>query len=177
MDDSTYNLYYQAVNDKETEVMVGMVESGQIAVDEWAEYGAIIHDACWTGNAEYARRLIELGADVNLSPENRLTPLHAAVGYNHIDVARILPQNDADVNASTAFPSSSQYTWSPHFGETPLHLAVLFCGTEMVQLLLDSGAKHDATDAMSATPLDYLRRKTWIKCEQDVDAMKSLFNR
>ena len=176
MDDSIYKLYYQAVNDKQTEVMVGMVESGQISVDEWAEYGAIIHDACWTGNAEYAGRLIELGADVNLSPENNLTPLHAAVGYNHIDVARILIENGADVNAKTAFPSSSQYTWSPHFGETALHLAVLFCSAEMVQLLLDASAKQDAKDAMLATPLDYLRRKNWIRCEQDVDAMKSLFN-
>ena len=176
MDSSTYSMYYEAVNDKETDVMIGMVETGRITVNQWAEYGAIIHDACWTGNAQYAQRLIELGADVNLSPENNLTPLHAAVGYNHIEVARILLDNGADVNAATAFPSVSQYTWSPHFGETALHLAVLFCGSEMIQMLLESGAQIDAKDGTAATPGDYLKRKFWIKCEQDLKEMKSLLN-
>lgn len=175
MDGPTYTEYYEAVHAQQTDVLIGMVEAGRIEVDEWAEYGALIHDAAWTGNAEYAKRLIELGANVNISPEkNKLTPLHAAAGYNHIEVARILLENGADVDATTVFQGPSQYTWAPHFGETPLHLAVLFCGMEMVQLLLDAGAQPGAPDGTSATPIVYLKRKSWIKCEQDVDAMKSL---
>ena len=177
MDKSTYKEYYNAVNAAQTDAMIEMIERGRIEVNELSEYGALIHDACWTGNAEYAKRLIEIGADVNICPpekESKLTPLHAAVGYNHVEVARILLASGADVNAQTKFRSRSQYSWSPHFGETPLHLAVLFCGTEMIRLLLDAGADRSAQDGTLATPSDYLRRKTWIQCEQDLGAMKSL---
>ncbi len=31
------------------------------------------------------------------------TPLHIAVGYNHVDAAKVLLQHDADVNAIDTF--------------------------------------------------------------------------
>ena len=175
MDDATYKEFFRAIDAAETDAVIALIEAKRLGIDEIFDYGAPIHNAGWTGNSELARRLAELGANVNSSnPKDGLTPLHAAVGYNYVDTARVLLEHGAEVNARTTFAGRSQYTWSPHFGETPLHLAVLFCDTEMIQLLLDAGADRKAADGTSATPIDYLRRKSWIKCEQDVDAMKSL---
>ena len=178
MDNATYTEFFRAIDARETEAVIALIEAKKLGLDEIFDYGAPIHNAGWTDNAELARRLAELGADVNIvNPKDGLTPLHAAVGYNHLDTALVLLEQGADVNVKTTFAGHSQYTWSPHFGETPLHLAVLFCGTEMVQLLLDAGADRDAQDGTSAKPMNYLKRKSWIKCEQDVSAMKSLLKK
>ena len=175
MDGETYKEFFRALYASETDVIIALIEANKLGLDEVFDYGAPIHNAGWTGNAELARRLGERGADVNIvNPKDGLTPLHAAVGYNHLETTRVMLELGADVNATTVFAGHSHYTWSPHFGETPLHLAVLFCGTEMVQLLLDAGAIRDAQDGASATPQDYLKRKKWIKCEQNVPAMMSL---
>ncbi len=175
MDQETYEEFFRASDARETETVIGLIESKRLGIDEFSEYGAAIHNAAWTGNADLALRLIKLGADVNIANSvDGLTPLHAAVGYNHLAVARALIENGADVNAKTTFAGHSQYTWSPHFGETPLHLATLFCGTEMVEILLDAGANPNLQDGTSATPLDYLKRKTWVRVEQDVKAMNTL---
>ncbi len=47
----------------------------------------------------------------------------------------------------------------------------------MIQLLLDAGADPAAQDGTSATPFNHLRRKSWIKCERFLAAMKALFER
>ena len=77
-------------------------------------------------------------------------------------------------NAKTAFASKSNYTWTPHFGETPMHLAALFCGTEMIQLLLAAGADPGVLDGATATPQDYLKRQRWIRCERDIKSMEMM---
>ncbi len=154
---------------------IKLIEDGRMGIDEIGGYGAPIHNTAGTNNAELARQLVELGANVNITnPNDGLTALHVAVGYNHVKTARVLLAHGAEINAKTVFAAGSEYLWSPHFGETPLHLACMFCGTEMIQLLLDAGADRDARDGTSAKPLTYLFRKSWIKCEQDVDAMKAL---
>ena len=167
--------FFEASNARDPEA-IKLIEDGRLGIDDLFAYGAPIHNAAGTNNAELARQLLELGANVNITnPNDGLTALHVAAGYNHVETARVLLAHGAEVNARTVFAADSEYTWGPHFGETPLHLACMFCGTEMIQLLLDSGADRDARDGTSAKPFTYLFRKSWIKCEQDVDAMKELF--
>jgi ankyrin repeat protein len=75
------------------------------------------------------------------------TLLHDAVGQNHMDVAKYLLEEGADVNAVKTD------------GVTPLHMAARNGNTEMTKLLLERGAKIDAIDAKGWTPLD--RAQKW----------------
>lgn len=42
------------------------------------------------------RLLLEKGADPNVEGRNGLTPLHVATHYNHVNVALLLLEKDAD---------------------------------------------------------------------------------
>lgn len=111
-----------------------------------------------------------------MDEETYNTFFHAAAGYNHVSVARVLIENGAKVNAKTKFAGTSNYTWSPHFGETPLHLAVLLGGADMVNLLLEAGADPKQQDGTSATPGDHLRRLTWRPGERDTNGVRELLD-
>lgn len=73
------------------------------------------------------------------------TLLHHAARGGHVEVAALLVRRGADVNAVSGS------------GVTPLHLACLSHIPEMVQFLLDNGAKSSvaARDPLGATPLLY----------------------
>ena len=177
MDKETYNTFFEAIDAEDTKTVIGLIESQRLGLDELFDYGAPIHNAAWTNNAELARQLIQLGADVNICKEtDGLTPLHAAAGYNHVAVARVLIENGAEPNAKTKFAGRSEYTWSPHYGETPLHLAVLLGGAEMVKLLLDAGADPKQQDGTTATPGDYLKRLTWRPGQRDTSGVRELLS-
>ena len=177
MDKETYDAFFEALYAEDNKTIIDLIQSQRLGLDELFDYSAPIHNAAWTNNAELARQLIELGADVNICKEtDGLTPLHAAAGYNHVAVARVLVDNGAQIDAKTKFTGRSQYTWSPHYGETPLHLAVLLGSAEMVKLLLDAGADPSQQDGTSATPGDYLRRLTWRPDERDTSEVKELLD-
>ena len=87
------------------------------------------------GNLQNARNAIAQGADVNARDASlmRCTPLRWAAIYGHLGVARLLVQKGADVNARDL-----------RKGVAPLRCAVEH--PAMVKLLIESGAKVDATD-------------------------------
>lgn len=69
------------------------------------------------------------------------TPLHRAAYSNHVDVAKILVQYGANVNART------EYEW------TPLHSAVKWSNAETAAFLLQHGADVNALSQGKQTPL------------------------
>jgi ankyrin repeat protein len=86
------------------------------------------------------RLLLAKGADVNLADSWSMTAVTYAAKQGQIEDAKILIANDANIN----FVS----------GESPLYLAVVGAHTEMVELLLASGA--DANYKVRGyTPLHY----------------------
>ena len=61
-----------------------------------------LHCACWKGNLEAARLLLDRGADpgaINTNDHWGTTPLHAAAHANHKEIARLLLERGADVAA------------------------------------------------------------------------------
>src|ERR1035441_3629116 len=74
------------------------------------------------------------------------------------EAASLLLKNKADVNQAVAPSSQDQGQMRPDrgglTGDTPLHLAALCGETNIVQLLLKSGADANALNAAQLTPLD-----------------------
>jgi ankyrin repeat protein len=79
------------------------------------------------GHAAIARRLVEVGADVNVRQRHGWTPLHGAVHMGDADLVRFLLSHGADPKAAT------------DDGETAIDMARKAGDQQMVELL--SGAR------------------------------------
>ncbi|MFP3027769.1 MAG: ankyrin repeat domain-containing protein [Wolbachia sp.] len=93
-------------------------------------------------NIQQITELIEAGANINaVTTVQKETPLHIAVRYGHKEVAELLLNKGANVNAI------ERRKW------TPLHTAVRYGHKEVAELLLDRGANVNAVDKTGRTPL------------------------
>jgi hypothetical protein len=108
-------------------------------------------------------RLCELehGADANhADAETGETALHAALSSGRPGCAiavKVLLAKVADPNRATK-PGKETGAFMRDCrtkGETPLHRAAAFAGEEIVQMLLDAGAKIDARDVNGDSPLGW----------------------
>jgi len=100
-----------------------------------------LHVAVDNKQTELVKSLIEKGADVNATDNEKYTPLTLAVQSNNKDVVNILIERDADVDAR----DSSGYT--------PLLWATYSGNVEIVKILIDGGADVDIDDSYGTTPL------------------------
>lgn len=100
--------------------------------------------AAFFGHTAVAQYLIDQGANVSLAANNpmKVAPLHAAVSGRHFEIARMLVDSDADVNAR------QQQGW------TPLHGAAQSGDEALVKLLLAKGADREARADTGQTALD-----------------------
>ena len=98
--------------------------------------------ACKDGNIEDVKIMLKLGADANGKDIDQWTPLHMAAIKGHFEIAKLLIQNGADIDAK-----------SEYHKETPLHFAVLYGYSKIAELLLQNGADVDAQDNRKNTPL------------------------
>ena len=73
--------------------------------------------------------------------KNGFSLLHAAVKANQIEIALLLLERGAEVDAKT------------NGGTTPLHVAVDFNNVEMISILAKHGANIDAQSKLGRTPL------------------------
>lgn len=128
-----------------------------------------LFDAAWKGSAAAAQTLIAHGANVEVKDELGHAPEHMAIGEGHSEImkmilaarrnnqlskavekgdvakARKLLKEGADVNACGQGSMLHKMT--------PLHFAAGQGDVTIAQLLLDHGAKLEATDWQGATPL------------------------
>jgi len=75
-------------------------------------------------------------------------PLHVAAAKGHVDVARLLLERGADVNAKESV-----------YDATPLHIAALYGHADVARLLLEHGANPSIRDKDGGTPLDVAREE------------------
>jgi ankyrin repeat protein len=89
--------------------------------------------------------LLDHGAGVNAQRDDLWTPLHLALQFGELNVARMLLDHQADVNAQNAD------------GQAPLHLLSATqdeeIGLDLARLLLQRGANVNERDKDNATPL------------------------
>ena len=119
-----------------------------------------LHAAAWHGDLEMVRLLLNCKVDVDSRDNYGRTSMHAvSQGFSLIpniyqslsDVARLLLEHDADVNART---SRGFYS-----GQTPLHEAAQNNRIEVIHVLLEHGANAAAEDDQGRTPLN--RAAAW----------------
>jgi ankyrin repeat protein len=101
--------------------------------------------ASFFGHVEVVRFLLESGAEVNSSSQNRLkvTPLNSAAAGRHYEIAMLLLERGANPNIRQE-------------GDfVPLHSAAMNGQIEMVKILLQYGADKDLKSLDNKTARDY----------------------
>jgi ankyrin repeat protein len=135
-----------------------------------------IHDAVRSGDLAKVKALLKSHAEwLNSPDQNQKTPLHLALESGHIDMARYLIEQGADINLKDKDKATPLYNAAylgnleildlllkkgassineGNFrGQTPLHFACEKGHPEVATLLLDAGANIEAKDMLGRTPL------------------------
>lgn len=110
---------------------------------------APLHYAAACGYVEHVRKLLSLGAQVNIRDKQGNTPLHWAVAYNQLEIATMLltqkPTTKQQVNGANVCNDD---------GRTPLHWACAMGFQQLVSLLVEAGgALVNVSDIDGASPL------------------------
>lgn len=98
--------------------------------------------ACYRGNVEVVKFLIENVKDVNYKSQEGTALAGLSVKYNK-DLVMLLLKRNADPNIPDAT------------GSTPLFWAVKFGNKELIELLLKHKADKSIKDSMGITPFEY----------------------
>jgi len=108
------------------------------------------------GTGALARLLLQAGAPVDGQPGDTETPLMTAASYGDAEVARVLVEAGADLDA-TASPGAGGVP-----GGTALHHAAVFGMTEVVDVLVSAGASigHISEAAAAGDITGWLRADT-----------------
>lgn len=128
--------------------------------------GLLLHLAASCNQSNVVGVLIRHGAKVDALDLRGFTPLQMSAMQGATEVAALLLKNNADPNARITSPSpeigqrAMPMLMGPgtFAGDTALHLAALSCQTNVIDLLLTSGASVNATNAYGMTPLDMTRQ-------------------
>lgn len=115
------------------------------------------HDPDKKAQEKMILHLLKVGADVNETDKNGVTPLHRAVRFRSPAAVRLLIKQGADVNCQ------DKKSWS-----TPLHRAVTNTGApatkgkadeigEIIQILLEGGADPKIKNRMGKMPIEYVK--------------------
>jgi hypothetical protein len=107
------------------------------------EYEIPFFNAIFQNDIKGVQTSIATGFDVNTKDKNNMTALHVAVEFENLEIAKLLLQNKADINAQDKD------------GKTPLMYAVdgITENFEAVKLFIKSGAKLETRDKEGNTAL------------------------
>ncbi|MBN1531610.1 MAG: ankyrin repeat domain-containing protein [Spirochaetes bacterium] len=132
------NLLFWAVDSGHDEILFKLLDKGAdvnarfTSGPEFYSGWTMLHHTAYSGSLKKTRMLIQRGARVNATNNEKETPLHWASARGNLDVARALIVAGADVNVKCAK------------GDTPLIMASSQGKTETVKLLIQSGAQVNA---------------------------------
>ncbi len=104
--------------------------------------GRDLNKACFSGNLEEVKRLVNAGAEVNFKHINETTPLYNAVWRGHVSIVKFLISKGANLNAT-------------NFGikQPALFKACANGSFELVKILVEAGADINIKDSEGTTPL------------------------
>jgi ankyrin repeat protein len=99
----------------------------------------LLHFACQEGHFGVVKRLIELGATINVKNRKGVSPLSLACAYEKWDIVDYLMDHKADPNCNTAYDY------------VPLHFAASKNQLSLVRKMIEAGAEK----AMTSGSLDF----------------------
>ena len=102
----------------------------------------LLTTAAFRGETERVRQMLAHGAVSSARDQLKTTALHWAVSMGHLEVAELLVEHHADLNARAAD------------GCAPLHVAAREGDAELVTFLLDAGANPSLCNSAGSTALD-----------------------
>jgi ankyrin repeat protein len=133
-----FHLLNDAVSNDE---LISMIKSEGISINETDNNGnSPLHLAILSGESEYARSLINQGADLIIKNKLELSPLHLAVFLNNEDVASLLLLKGAEIDMKG------------NSGYTPLHIASELNHVSLAKDLLSMGANPRIKTDQKLTP-------------------------
>ncbi len=105
--------------------------------------------ACYYDNHNCLGELINGGGQISMFSHFNPTLLQVTIEQNSISCLKILLENNIDVNGGHIHPRNMYWAYS----EVPLILAIARKRVQIVQLLIQAGAKLDVADHWGLTPL------------------------
>ena len=108
--------------------------------------------------------IVKYPQHVNARGGYYVTPLVAALGGKHFQMAKLFRHSGADTN------------FQCYYGNTPLHSAACYGDVEMVQVLLDLEADVNIRNDILGTPLNYMAYGPWNPGQVLPDYPQSLVN-
>lgn len=120
--------------------------------------------------------LIELGADINLTPADGISCLHVAAATCDLAMASALISAGANVNSQST--DESTIAFDNHSGvrapagSTPLHLGS--GATSMVSLLVANGARPDIANADGKRPADFVVETRNLHADEKAEILELL---
>ena len=133
-----FHLLNDAISNDE---LISMIKNEGISINETDNNGnSPLHLAILSGESEYARSLINQGADLIIKNKLELSPLHLAVFLNNEDVANLLLLKGAEIDTKG------------NSGYTPLHIASELNHVSLAKDLLSMGANPRIKTDQKLTP-------------------------
>ncbi|HEY8782220.1 MAG TPA: ankyrin repeat domain-containing protein [Mucilaginibacter sp.] len=145
---------FEAVAIGKFDEVANLVDAHPEAINFYSEDGFTpLGLACYFGHYEIARYLVSKGADVNLPSNNgfRVYPLHSAAAGNYTQIARMLIENNAQINVKQ------------QAGATALHSAAQNGNIDLLILLLEHGADVNIRMEGGKLPADLAREKGFVE--------------
>ena len=106
-----------------------------------ASLNSLLFDAIQKNNIYDVRHVLQAGADINARWWlHDLTPLMISITKKYFELAKILIEKGADVNLQT------------YHGNTALHYVVHHKNNDIINILLNKGAKKDIQNISRHTP-------------------------
>lgn len=137
----------------EAPVLAAILQENDYALDNALASGAdpnqsvsgwsALHAAASRGNVQWTKKLLQNGANPNISNNDGRVPLTEAISEGHLNVVKELLLAGANPNVKD------------NNGETPLQLASTKGNLQIVSVLLTSKADPSVKNSIGATPLFY----------------------
>jgi uncharacterized protein len=135
--------FHRAREREDIETLRAAIAEGADIEDRGGSYYTALYKAVDYRQKECVAVLLKNRADVNAKPSTGHTCLMEAARDGSFDIAKMLIEYGADVNAVRKDD-----------GETALHMAARYGRGDVIKLLLEKGADPKATDHRMNTPAD-----------------------
>jgi ankyrin repeat protein len=112
-----------------------------------------LSEAAWADNTESVKLLLAKGAGADTTDGQGYTPLASAAANCNLPDVKMFLAKRANVNTANTAAGEVKFGKIQLMQLTPLMLAAPFCVPELVQTLLDAGAKVNAADIRGMTPI------------------------